>query len=224
MLSPARKLLKSIHPEGIPWPWSAVYGLVSGTRVFQKNYDLLARDIISFCASGSLLDVGTGPGRLLLALARLGPELNLTGLDISSGMTAKARKNAARAGLADRIRIVDGAADRLPFENDSFEAVVSSGAVHHWKAPTAGFNEIYRVLKPGGYALIYDVISDTPPEVKRQAAQSFGRFSMLLLWVHAYEEPFYTREDYANLCRPTLFKTGQTKFVGVLCALVMQKS
>ena len=50
-----------------------------------------------------------------------------------------------------------------------------------------------------------------------------GRFRTWLLWLHSFEEPFQTCEGFEQLARPTLFRHGQTKFVGVLCCLVMRK-
>ena len=61
-LSPARRLLKIFHPEGIPWPGTAFYNAISETTIFQRNYELVAKDILSYCLEGSILDIGTGPG------------------------------------------------------------------------------------------------------------------------------------------------------------------
>jgi hypothetical protein len=61
-LSPARRLIKIFHPEGIPWPGTTFYNAISETSIFQRHYELVARDILSYCSEGSILDVGTGPG------------------------------------------------------------------------------------------------------------------------------------------------------------------
>ena len=223
-LSPARRLLKIFHPEGIPWAGTVFYNLVSGTGIFQRHYELVARDILSYHSEGSVLDIGTGPGWLLVRLHQECPELQLTGLDASSSMVTKARNNITNAGFSDIIEVKEGYADNIPFADGSFDVVVSTGSIHHWKRPIAGLNEIYRVLKHGGYALMYDLVTDTPASVLRKAASEFGRFKMLLLWLHAFEEPFYTYENFALLARPTLFKEGQTRFVGVMYCLIMKKS
>ena len=46
---------------------------------------------------------------------------------------------------------------------------------------------------------------------------------MLFLWLHAFEEPFYSRKDFELLARPTLFKEGRTKFVGLFYCLILRK-
>jgi ubiquinone/menaquinone biosynthesis C-methylase UbiE len=222
-LSPARRLLKIFHPEGIPWPGTAFYNAISETHVFRRHYEWISRDILSYCSEGSILDIGTGPGWLLVKLHQQSPRLRLLGLDISPSMVAKARKNITTAGLSDVIEIKEGRASNLPFADSSFDIVVSTGSIHHWKELTASLNEIHRVLKPRGYALMYDLVSNTPAPVLEEMAHEFGRLRMLFLWLHGFEEPFYSRENFESLARPTLFKEGQTRFVGVTYCLILKK-
>ena len=222
-LSPTRRLLKHLHPEGIPWPGAAVYNAISATSIFQRHYGLVAREVINHCPQGSILDIGTGPGWLLLKLHQESPGTRLVGLDTSPSMVAKARKNIADAGLAGVIEVKEGNASRMPFAENSFDAVVSTGSIHHWKHPLAGLNDVHRVLKPGGYALMYDIVSDTPAPVLNEMRREFGRLRIALFWLHAFEEPFYSRKNFESLARSTLFKEGQTRFVGVLCCLVLKK-
>ncbi len=222
-LSPMRKLLKFIHPEGIPWPGTLLYNSISQTQIFQSHYELIARDIASYCSEGNALDIGTGPGWLLMKLYRKSPALRLTGLDTSPTMVAKARENMESAGLSEVIEIKEGNVNHMPFADDSFDTVVSTGSIHHWKDPTAGLNDVYRVLKHGGYALMYDLVSDTPPSILKETAHEFGRLKMVLLWLHSFEEPFYSCNDFESLARPSLFKEGKIQFVGVMCCLILKK-
>ena len=224
MLSPMRKLLKKFHPEGIPWPGTVLYNAVSATNIFQRHYELIAQDVLRYCSEGRILDIGTGPGWLLEKLYQASPKFQIIGLDISPSMVAKARENIKNAGLSDFIDIKVGDARKIPFANCSFDAVISTGSIHHWKDLTAGLNEIYRVLKQGGYALMYDLVSDTPESVIKEAAQEFGKLKMFLLWLHAFEEPFYSHKNFNLLARPTLFKGGQTRFVGVMLCLILRKN
>jgi ubiquinone/menaquinone biosynthesis C-methylase UbiE len=101
--------------------------------------------------------------------------------------------------------------------------VVSTGSIHHWKKPETGLNEIYRILKPGGHALVYDLVSDTPKSVLREAAREFGQLWMFLLWIHAFEEPFYSAQGFESLPGQTLFKEGQARFVGVMYCIRLRK-
>lgn len=223
MLSPTRKLLKLIHPEGIPWPATILYNAMSATNIFQRNYELVARDIVNYCSEGCILDVGTGPGWLLMKLYEQSSKLRVTGVDVSSGMVSKARKNIKQVGLSDVIEMKQGSVDALPFDDKTFDVVVSTGSIHHWKKPETGLNEVHRILKPGGYALIYDIVSDTPKAVLQDARRKFGRFRIFMLWIHAFEEPFYSIQGFEALPRATLFKEGPIRFVGVLCCLTLKK-
>jgi len=222
-LSPARRLLKRFHPEGIPWPGTVFYNLISTTRVFQHHYELMAKDILSYCGQGSLLDIGTGPGWLLMKLHQQSPGMRLIGMDTSPSMVAKARKNMVIAGLSDVIEIREGNANRMLFPDRSFDMVVSSGSIHHWKEPVAALNEIYRLLKPGTYALMYDLVSDTPTSVLEDMVRQFGRWKTWLFWLHGFEEPFYSCRNFESLARPTLFMEGRTRFVGVLSCLILKR-
>ena len=212
-----------IHPEGIPWPGTMFYNAISRSTIFRKNYELVAEDIVSCCPEGSLLDIGTGPGRLLIALHRKSPRLRLIGVDSSGPMVAQARKNIIRAGLSPSIDIEVGNAGFLPFHGESFDVVVSTGSIHHWKEPEKGLDEVYRVLKRKGVALIYDLVSDTPQYVLDELSRDFGKLKAVRLRIHALEEPFYTRKDLELLAKETLFGRGYTKFVGVQCCLVLRK-
>ena len=51
-LTAPRKFLKLFHPEAIPWPGSVVYNAISGTTIFQRTYEVLARDILGYCSEG----------------------------------------------------------------------------------------------------------------------------------------------------------------------------
>lgn len=222
-LSLLRRLLKKIHPEGIPWPGSVLYNAISTTNVFQRHYELIARDIASYCDEGNLLDIGTGPGWLLMKLHQQAAGLRLVGVDVSGPMVAQARKNVMEAGLSAAIELQEANASCLPFAAESFDIVVSTGSIHHWKEPAAALNDIHRVLKPGAYALMYDMVSDTPVFALERMVREFGRLKMVMFWLHGFEEPFYSRQNFEALSRPTLFKQGQTRFVGVLCCMMLKK-
>ena len=70
---------------------------------------------------------------------------------------------------------------------------------------------------------MYDLVSDTPASVLKETAREFGTLKMVLLWIHAFEEPFYSCKDFELLARATLFKEGRTRFVGAMCCLILKK-
>jgi ubiquinone/menaquinone biosynthesis C-methylase UbiE len=139
-------------------------------------------------------------------------------------MVELAGKNVAKAGFSKEIEVRVGSVSHLPFTGESFDMVVSTGSLHHWKEPIGGLNEIYRVLKQGSYALLYDVVKDIPLPLLKKTAREFGMWRVMLFWFHGFEEPFWSQEDLASLARASLFRESQrSHFVSVLCCLVLRK-
>ena len=97
-----------------------------------------------------ILDIGCGTGNLSLELAKLGAEV--TGVDISEAMLVKAREKAAKENLCINFCCAD--ANNLPFEDETFDAVVSLSALEFASDLKKTLLEIYRVLKPGGRMVI----------------------------------------------------------------------
>jgi arsenite methyltransferase len=112
-----------------------------------------------------LLDVGCGRGAVLLLAAERLPRGKAIGLDLwsksdQSGNSEDATlRNAASEGVADRIELRTGDMRRMPFADQSFDAVTSSLAIHNIAKAAdrdRAIAEIFRVLKPGGTALVAD--------------------------------------------------------------------
>jgi len=95
----------------------------------------------------SLLDIGSGTGRLVNALRQNLPHISITGIDLAYGMISCAKKSFADCA---EIMFVCGDAETLPFKDGSFDMVVST-STFQWLSPLdAPFAEVWRVLKPGG--------------------------------------------------------------------------
>ncbi|MFZ5518386.1 MAG: class I SAM-dependent methyltransferase [Candidatus Zhuqueibacterota bacterium] len=119
------------------------------------------REIIkSGITSGLALEIGPGPGYLGLEWLKVSSGTALKGLDISPDMIKLAEKNAAEYGLSDRVQYVLSSGEKIPFENDTFDAVFTNGSLHEWSEPAKTFDEIARVVKPGGRIFISDLRRD----------------------------------------------------------------
>jgi glycosyltransferase involved in cell wall biosynthesis/ubiquinone/menaquinone biosynthesis C-methylase UbiE len=97
-----------------------------------------------------LLEIGGGMGTDLVQFARQGSIT--TDLDLSSGHLELARENFRLRGLTGEFVLHD--AERLPFDDDTFDVVYSNGVLHHTPDTRGVVNEIWRVLKPGGKAIV----------------------------------------------------------------------
>ena len=102
-----------------------------------------------------ILDVGTGTGIVALSAAgQISPPGMVTGIDLAAGQLAVAKRKIEEAALSDRIGLMLGDAENLPFEDAKFDVVLSLFALFHFPHPEKALSEIMRVLKPGGRMVI----------------------------------------------------------------------
>ena len=106
---------------------------------------------------GEVLDVGTGPGRIAIALCRAERHCRVLGIDLAGPMLDLARRNVAEAELADRIRFARGDAKNLPFPDGRFEAVMANTIIHHIPDPSLALAEMIRLVAEGGTLFIRDL-------------------------------------------------------------------
>jgi ubiquinone/menaquinone biosynthesis C-methylase UbiE len=115
---------------------------------------------------GNALEIGPGPGYVGLEWLKKTEGTTVTGCEISGEMIRLAQKNAAEYGLEARTSYVLGNCMQMPFADASFDAVFSNGSMHEWEDPKRVFNEIARVLKPGGIYCVDDMRRDVSPLIK----------------------------------------------------------
>ena len=108
--------------------------------------------------SGRLLEVPVGTGVLTMPVYRDLPQAEITCLDYSPDMMAAARERAKRAGIGN-VRFVQGDVGALPFEDESFDIVLSLNGFHAFPDKEAAYRETLRVLKKGGSFAIHDLMS-----------------------------------------------------------------
>src|SRR5205814_9942817 len=138
--------------------WSSLYGKV-------RQRDRVLR-MIAWRGDEQVLDVGCGHGLMLIGAAKRLASGRAIGIDIwqsvdqASNSAEATRRNAELEGVADRIEIRDGDARKIPFDDASFDVIVSSLAIHNIYDATEreqALREIARVTKPGGHVAIADI-------------------------------------------------------------------
>jgi SAM-dependent methyltransferase len=137
-------------------PTAKVYDVMTAP-LLERFFARVAHDVAALVPQGAVLEIGPGPGRLAVTLAKLAPGVRITGVDIAQEMVERASVLAASSGVADRVEFQVGDVAALPFPDASFDLVVSTLSAHHWPDPATGLAELHRVLRPGGVAWIYDL-------------------------------------------------------------------
>ena len=125
-------------------------------RLAGRLYARVAADVAAagLRSHARILDVGTGPGLVLVRIAPERPDLLFDAVDLAPEMIEQARTNAAEANAAITLTVADVV--RLPFAQDTFDLVISTFSPHHWTDPVTALSEVVRVLRPGGSAWLYD--------------------------------------------------------------------
>ena len=127
----------------------------SAVHAAGEDLDLIAQ-IVANQRGAVALDVGCGGGHLTYRLAPLVSEV--VACDLTESMLAAVVEQASLRGLPN-IDTREAAAESLPFQTATFDVVATRFSAHHWHAFAEGIAEMARVLKPGGLALMSDVVS-----------------------------------------------------------------
>lgn len=197
------KPYKGMGMEGGVARWYA--GL---TKKSLADFKALAKRVADEVApGGSVLDVAPGPGYFAIELAKLG-DYRVTGLDISETFVRIARTNAKEAAV--QAQFERGDASSMPFQDQQFDYLVCRAAFKNFSRPLAALNEMYRVLKPGGRALIIDMRRDASPKSMRQAAREMklgplNREIVYLTFRFMLLRRAYTRAEFEQMFARTDF-------------------
>lgn len=105
---------------------------------------------------GTVLDVGAGSGYFSFAIARRVPETRFICLDLSREMLQRLRRVAQRKDMADRLQVLEGSAYHLDLADAAVDVAMANGVLHELADPRVAVQEMARVLRHGGLAIIAD--------------------------------------------------------------------
>ena len=172
----------------------------------QKKTARLIADRLS--AGSAILEVAPGPGYLAIELAGLG-EYKITGLDISQTFVEMARKKAKERGV--QVDFQHGNASQMPFADNQFDQIVCVAAFKNFAEPIGALNEMYRVLKPGGRAAIFDLRGDASEAEINEHVNSMGLGKLntfMIKWTFKFMllKRAYTPASFEEMVAQSKFK------------------
>ena len=169
--------------------------------VIAKQYDRIQNHMIEEYKSwaklvsdkttigGNVLEVAPGPGYLSVELAKLG-NYNITGLDISKTFVEIAQNKAKEAEV--KVDFRQGDAAEMPFPDGTFDFAVCTSAFKNFPDPIKVLDEIFRVLKANGKALIIDMNKDVP---KDKLNEFVDRMKLNLF------DSYFTKQTFKGLAK-----------------------
>ena len=139
---------------------------------------------------GNILDIGCGPGDVMLRLASARPNVRITAIDGSNAMIELARKAVRSAGLEQRITLLQGYVPGLPLEERSFDAILSKDLLHHLPDPMVLWSEARRLGRSGAAIYVMDLMRPESPQAAHNIVET----------VASDELPILKADFYASLC------------------------
>lgn len=213
---------KGMGMEGRIARWYA-----KNTAKDMDEFRTLATRLSRKLPSGSrILEVAPGPGYLAIELAKQGHSA-VTGLDVSRTFVEIAKRNAAEASV--RIDFRQGNASAMPLSDDSFDFIVCRAAFKNFSQPVEAMNEMYRVLKRGGSALIIDLRKNASLEDIDSYIKSvdLGRLNSL---IYRFTFRFlllpraYSKESFMQMASSSCFGEAEIQESGIGLEITLRKT
>ena len=191
---------------------------------YHRSAQLVADNVSE---GATILELAPGPGYLSIELAKMG-NYHIVGLDISPTFIEIAQVKAKEAGVDIDFRL--GNASHMPLADDLFDFIVCSAAFKNFAEPVQALDEMFRVLKPGGRALIIDLRPDASIEeietyVRKDMALTGINF-LLTKWTFKSMllKRAYTKDEIRQFASRSKFKTCTIDDDGIGMYIGLEKS
>lgn len=213
MAATSVKAYKGLAMEGFIATWYT-RNTARDLRRFTRVARLVAAQV---APGGRILELAPGPGYLAIEIARTGLH-SVTGLDISRSFVRIARDNARNAGVP--VDFQHGNAARMPFRAATFDFVVCMAAFKNFSDPVGALDEIHRVLRPNGRAMIHDLrkeasLEDIEKEVRGMRLSAFNAAVTRWIFRHVLLKNAYSAEALARLVAESRFGAGDIDAHGI---------
>jgi ubiquinone/menaquinone biosynthesis C-methylase UbiE len=180
----------------------------------RENADLV-RQVVP--AGGKVLEIAPGPGYLSIELAKRG--FSVTGVELSLDFVQIEKRNAKHEGVS--VAFEQGNASSLPLADSSFNFIVCSAAFKNFSDPLGAMREMYRVLEPGGTALILDMNrNNTKEDIETEMQKyvdmrGFDRWFVRFSFKTFLRNGAYTQEEFEEIISQTDFIRHEIKKNGI---------
>jgi len=212
--------------RGLPMEGPIASWYTKNTARDLRRFKETAR-LVAACvpAGGRILEVAPGPGFLSIELAARG--YAVSAVDVSASFVRIVGENAARAGVAIDVRL--GSADAIPFPDGAFDFIVCTAAFKNFSRPVGALNEMHRVLKDGGEALIQDLRKDATredidAEVRNMQLSTVNTVLTRLIFRFGLLRRAYTHDDLERMARESAFERYSIRANGIGFDLRLTKS
>ena len=160
--------MSSIDPnevEYIPAAAASTYAKLAAAYG-QAYYEDVADVVSPQLAPGSwLLDVGTGPGLLPIAIATRTDDVRIDGLDVTIELLEYGRRRAREHGVEAQVSFLAADCYAIPTGDRRYDTLTCTGVLHSLEDPVRALTEFHRVLRPGGEAWVFDpAVLDVPDD------------------------------------------------------------
>jgi len=196
------------------------------TRKGIEEYQILADRLSMETPQNSrILEVAPGPGYLSIELAKRG-RYEIVGLDISKSFVEIARENARKQSVDIDFR--QGNASAMPFGDNSFDLVVCRAAFKNFTQPAEALDEMFRVLKPGGRAIVIDLCKDASSReisafIHKSNQRWFDGILMKLIFSFMLIPRAYTADQFKGMAISSKFGGCKINRTPAVCEVVLEK-
>src|SRR5215472_14635175 len=214
MTNKRQKSYKGLAMEGIVARW---YTRIRSSGSQIEEWRKQAAQLTGSLPDGAdVLEVAPGPGYFAIELARL-DRLHVTGMDIGHTFVGIAREHARQAGVS--VDFQQGDVSNMPFAEGCFDLIVCQAAFKNFSRPGKAIDEMYRVLRDGGTAVIQDMWKDASDatireEVKPMRLNPVNAF--MTRWaLRMLRRRAYTKEQFERLAADSAFGGGEIATSGI---------
>jgi cyclopropane fatty-acyl-phospholipid synthase-like methyltransferase len=140
-------------------------------RLFVEEFTARFAD---WSGTGTILDLGCGPGDIVLRMAHAYPGCRVDGLDGSAAMLSFAEAALAGSGLENRVRFVQGLVPGADLPESHYDAITSNSLLHHLHRPEVLWKAVRALGAPGAPVLVMDLMRPDTPEQAREIVETYA--------------------------------------------------